>query len=162
MILATVGTQLPFPRLIDCLDDIAGRLGLAIFAQTADPGARPMALTATPFLDAQEYAAKIAACSLIVGHAGIGTILEGKRARKPLILFPRLAELGEIRSDHQVATARFVSGMDGVHIAWNKSELEALLGSADELQAASPELGSSADALIAALTAQLTEWQQRS
>lgn len=161
MIFATVGTQLPFPRFIDSLDDIAGRLGLTVFAQTADPSARPAVLHAKPYLHPDEYAAKVAACSLIAGHAGIGTILEAKRARKPLILFPRRAEHGEHRNDHQAATARFVATMPGVHIAWNEAELEALLGQT-HLEPASPEPGTSADALIAALAAQLNAWQQPS
>ena len=161
MILATVGTQLPFPRFIDSLDDIAGRLGLSIFAQTADPGARPAALEAKPFLDPDEYAEKIAACSLIVGHAGVGTILEAKRACKPLILFPRRADRGEIRSDHQIATARFVSGMRGVHLAWDEIELEALMAQ-KHWEPASPERAPGADALISALGAQLADWKRQS
>src|SRR3546814_9744138 len=37
VIFVTVGTQLPFPRLIEWIDAIAARNALDVFAQTAEP-----------------------------------------------------------------------------------------------------------------------------
>jgi len=67
------------------------------------------------------------AAKVIVGHAGIGTILSGGRAEKPLILFPRRASLGEHRNEHQLATIRALGSRTGIHVATNVAELEALL-----------------------------------
>ena len=39
MIFATVGTQLPFPRMLAALDGIAGERGLKVTAQTCEHGA---------------------------------------------------------------------------------------------------------------------------
>lgn len=159
VIFVTVGTQLPFPRLITCLDEIARRMPLSIFAQTADPAAQPMHLQSKAFLDPDEYEEKVAECTVMVGHAGIGTVLQAKRAQKPLIVFPRHAEFGEHRNDHQLATAKFLNGVEGVYVAWDASELEALLAN-EPRQPASPAPGPEADRLIQALAAQLRLWGQ--
>ena len=159
MIFVTVGTQLPFPRLITCIDDLAGRKPLSGFAQTADPAAQPMHLQSKAFLHPDEYEEKVAECTMIVGHAGIGTVLEAKRAQKPLIVFPRRAEFGEHRNDHQLATAKFLDTVEGISVAWNADELEALLVQAPS-KPASPTIGPEADRLIDALAAQLRLWGQ--
>ena len=64
---------------------------------------------------------------LIVGHAGIGTVLSAQRFRKPLILLPRRTALGEHRNDHQMATARQLDGRQGLTIAWEADALAALV-----------------------------------
>jgi UDP-N-acetylglucosamine transferase subunit ALG13 len=127
MIFATVGTQLPFPRLITLLDRIAGRHGLDMVAQTCDAEARPEHLTAHAQLDPKTFDELVARASLIVGHAGIGTILCAGRSAKPLILFPRRASFGEHRNEHQLATVASLEGREGIYIARTDEELEELL-----------------------------------
>lgn len=157
MIFATVGTQLPFPRLIDCLDKAAGNLPFRAFAQTADPAARPTHIECQPFLTPAEHEARIAECTIIVAHAGIGTVLAAKRARKPLIIFPRRAQLGEHRNEHQLATARFLEGRPGIYVASDAEQLESLLR-ADDLEPPTEEVDPAADGLIEALAIRLREW----
>ena len=127
MIFATVGTQLPFPRLLAALDRIAGTRGLEVIAQTCTPDAAYPHLRATGHLDPPVFEANARAADRIVGHAGIGTILTARRAEKPLILFPRRAALGEHRNEHQLATVKSLSGRSGIYVAFDETELEALL-----------------------------------
>lgn len=148
MIFATVGTQLPFRRLINALDEIAGERGLTIHAQTADPNYRARNIDTIAKLDPASFDERMANATLIVGHAGIGTVLNAKKLRKPLIIFPRRAALNEHRNDHQLATARALEGVEGVHIAWNEVELKALL-SASDLEPATPEGSATSFQLIA-------------
>ena len=103
MIFVTVGTQLPFPRLLamvaEVVDDPSG-----VFAQSADPDyAGP--LPAAPFLDRDAFAARCRAADIIVGHTGTGTVFAAREFAKPLVVVPRRHHLGEHRSDHQFATA---------------------------------------------------------
>ena len=125
MIFATVGTQLAFPRLITALDAIAAEHGLEIVAQTCDPAPGTRHIDCRQHLAPAEFDALFARAELVVGHAGIGTILTARKLAKPLLLLPRRASLGEHRNDHQMATARFVSTFTGIQIAWDESELEA-------------------------------------
>ena len=127
MILATVGTQLPFPRLLEALDHIAGLHSLEIFAQTADPSWRAVNLQTTPHLKPEEFTARATRATLLVGHAGVGTLLTAKTLGKPLVMLPRRAELGEHRNDHQLATARSLKGVQGCYVAWDEQDLEGLV-----------------------------------
>lgn len=156
MILATVGTQLPFPRLIGALDALAPELGEEIVAQTGPRG--PGNDDLWPNLDVRarlapaEFDALFAAARVIVAHAGIGTILSARRHGKPLVILPRRHALGEHRNDHQLATARQVAALPGIHVAWEADELGPLLARPD-LEPAREAESPSHTALIARLRA---------
>jgi len=152
MILATVGTQLAFPRLIGALDALAERHGLEIFAQTADPLCDARRLMHAPHLSPAEFAERAAAATLLVGHAGIGTVLTARKLQKPLVIYPRRFSLGEHRNDHQMATARTLEATTGVHVAWDNAQLEAFL-LAEQLTPASLVASENRAALIAHLKA---------
>jgi len=131
VILATVGTQLPFPRLLRALDRIARERGVEVIAQTCGNLAEARAIEQHPFFDPSEFAALASKATMIVGHAGIGTIFAAARAAKPLVLYPRRAALGEHRNDHQVATATAMEARAGIHLAWDDEALGRLLCAPD-------------------------------
>lgn len=126
MILATVGTQLPFPRLLKALDRIALKHDLRVVAQCCEvvPG---LSIEQRPFVAPAEFDELARDAAMIVGHAGIGTIIGADRVSRPLVLFPRKASLGEHRNEHQLATARSMEKREGIHVAWDEDQLEALL-----------------------------------
>lgn len=113
MIFATVGTQLPFPRLIDALDALAADLSEPVIAQCGPQPGSWRHLEPRPHLTPGEYETLFAQARLVVAHAGIGTILSAKRLGKPLVILPRRHALGEHRNDHQLATAREVAAQTG-------------------------------------------------
>lgn len=127
MIFLTVGTQLPFSRLVLMMDEIAGELGLDVFAQTAEPKATYANIQHAPFLTPDDYDDILSRTRILVGHAGIGTILTAIRAEKPVIIFPRKASLGEHRNEHQLATARYLTGHEGVYVTENRDDLAKIL-----------------------------------
>ena len=61
MIFATVGTQLPFLRLMDALDAIAARHGVEIFAQTGDDAYFAKHMETAASLDPATFSEKVAA-----------------------------------------------------------------------------------------------------
>ena len=124
MIFATVGTQLPFDRLIRTLDQWAKDRGQAdAFAQIGPDGAAPATIEFTRTMEPAEFQAKLEQADLIVAHAGMGTILSALELGKRVIVMPRLAELGEHRNDHQLATAKKLGDAGLVQVA-RKSGLE--------------------------------------
>ena len=64
---------------------------------------------------------------LIVSHAGMGTILSALQQHKPIVIFPRIAALGEHRNEHQLATAKKFKELGSVYVAMNEEELKTLL-----------------------------------
>ncbi|RVU34118.1 glucuronosyltransferase [Hwanghaeella grinnelliae] len=127
MIFVTVGTQLAFPRLMEAFDTLAPGLGEDVVAQVGpDTGNYPN-LKAQPNVAPDEFERLFTEARLVVGHAGVGTILSAKRFGTPLVLMPRRHALGEHRNDHQLATAKAVEKLPGVYIAWQADELAGLL-----------------------------------
>lgn len=131
MIFVTVGTQLPFPRLINAMNALAANLDEHVVAQTSglettNNGAWDNLVihnTLTP----AEFEQMFTTARIIVAHAGIGTILSAKTHQKPLILLPRRHALNEHRNDHQLATARYVENLTGVQIAWQVEDIAPML-----------------------------------
>lgn len=126
MIFVTVGTQLPFPRLIEAMDAYAEDLFEPVVAQTAED-TQCDNLIVEPFMSVERYSKVIGQARLVVAHAGIGTVLAARDAGVPLILVPRRTELGEHRNDHQCATVRELMGRRGITAVWDTSDLGDLL-----------------------------------
>ncbi|MDJ1008331.1 MAG: glycosyltransferase [Paracoccaceae bacterium] len=152
MIFVTVGTQLPFERLTAAAAAWARGAGEAAVIQSGGAprgGEAGDALVSwRAHLPPEEFAGLFEAARVVVAHAGIGTILTAQRARKPLVVLPRRAALGEHRNDHQLATARHIEGLTGLYVAWETADLEAILDRTD-LAPAAPGTGAGRDRLIA-------------
>ena len=131
MILVVTGTQLPFDRLIRILDEIAPQLNEEIVAQVNGCKYLPRHINAIDLLPPDEFDQIFSRARLIVAHAGIGTIISAMQWRKPVIIFPRIAALGEHRNEHQLATALKMKEAGWVYVATNKEELASLLQAPD-------------------------------
>ncbi len=127
MIFVTVGTQLPFDRLIISIDRLAPMLGEPVIAQTGAGLYKPLNIEFRPVVHAIEFETIFCQARLIVSHAGIGSVLTAKRHGKPIVLFPRLAAFGEHRNDHQSATVSQLEGHPGIHIARCEEDLKHIL-----------------------------------
>jgi UDP-N-acetylglucosamine transferase subunit ALG13 len=136
MIFVTVGTDLPFDRMMRVVDQWAADTGRTdVFAQIGEAGWRPRHMTYSTFLEPALFARHFAAATTVVSHAGMGTILSALRYEKPIVVMPRMASLGEQRNDHQLATARRLSKLGIVRAAFDEHELRKQLDHCDELAA---------------------------
>lgn len=131
MIVVTVGTQLPFPRLIKILDELAPELNESIIAQVGNCSYVAQNIQVETSFSPTQFNVLLRDARVIVAHAGIGSVLSARRAGKPIILFPRLAKHGEHRNDHQLATVQQLAGRRGIYSASNKSEVSNLLRKGD-------------------------------
>lgn len=131
MIFAITGTQLPFDRFIRILDNLAPELNEEIVAQVNRNTYRPRHIKTVDFLPPDKFERLFLQARLIVAHAGIGTILSALTQRKPIIIFPRIAALGEHRNEHQMATAAKMREHGWCYVATDGEELRSLLFSHD-------------------------------
>jgi UDP-N-acetylglucosamine transferase subunit ALG13 len=154
VIFVTVGTQLPFDRLISAVDEFAGAGPRhEVFAQIGPSRLRPRHIEYAQFLSSEECGARMQAANAVVGHAGMGTILTSLELGKPLLVMPRRAALGEHRNDHQLATAHWFAERGRVKVAFDEADLPLSLGELDRI-AAQPRISPFApDEFIAALRA---------
>lgn len=124
MIFVTVGSQLPFDRLVKAVDDWAAANGEATaFAQIGSTSYKPAHMDWAPYLPVDAFRRKLETASLVVSHAGMGNLLLALQAKKPILVMPRRLQLDEIRNDHQLATARWLRQMPGVRVADDTEEL---------------------------------------
>lgn len=128
MIFVTVGTQLPFDRLLTAIDQWAYRnRDHKVVAQTARTDLVLPWIDPRPFVNAAEFKRLVKEADVLVAHAGMGSILTALELGKPVIIMPRHADLGEHRNDHQLATAERLSHLANLQVANNADELDAAL-----------------------------------
>ena len=124
MIFVTVGGQMPFDRLIRTVDEWAlSRARSDVFAQIGPSDFRAQAIETTSFINSIEFRRRFEAASLIVAHAGMGTIITALECGKPIIVMPRRGKLRETRNDHQVAMATHLLGQGQVTVAFDEQQL---------------------------------------
>ena len=124
MIFVTVGTQLPFDRMVKKVDEwAAARERDDIFAQIGPTQWTPRHIKGVPFIEPAVFKEKIQSATAIVSHAGMGTIISALELGKPILVMPRRADLREHRTDHQLATVEKFKDRGGFLVAQDESEL---------------------------------------
>lgn len=151
MILVTVGMQLGFDRLIRTMDAIAPSLDLPVVAQTGVSEFRPKNMEAHVRIAPDEFEALVSRSRVIISHAGIGSVLTAQRFKKPIVLLPRRASLGEHRNDHQLATARQLQSRSGILVAMDEIQLAAQIAEALAVETVIATQSESAAKLLSAV-----------
>ena len=127
MIFVTIGTQAPFDRFIRIIDEVAPLIDEEIIAQVYKCNFTPQNIKTVDFLAPDEFNELLEKANTIVSHAGMGTILSALQKHKPIIIFPRIAALGEHRNEHQLATARKFKELGTIYVAMDEQELKTLI-----------------------------------
>ena len=118
MIFVTVGAQMAFPRLVDAVEQWARvRQDEDVLAQIGPADHVPTHIRWVRFIDPAAFRSTVQSARLVVGHAGMGTILTSLYFQKPLLVMPRRGDLMETRNDHQVATARRFAASHNIAVA---------------------------------------------
>ena len=132
VILLTIGTMLPFDRLVRAIDKWAEQHAEEeVVAQIGDKGVyEPKHMRWVRLMPPDEFAAMVEASRLLIAHAGTGSFLLAAEKARPIVLFPRRAALNEHTSDHQLQTAGWLREKAGVYIALTEDELPAAIETA--------------------------------
>lgn len=135
MIFVTVGTQLAFDRLIAAVDAWAGQNpDEKVFAQIGPGDYKPEHCEFADFVPPDNANELFRNADLIVSHAGMGSILTALKYRKPILVLPRKASLGEHRNEHQLATAKWLGKKPGVFVADGPENIAAILSARGSLK----------------------------
>lgn len=131
MIYVTVGKSIfSFSRLINAVDAIAGEVREEFFVQygcSPPPGKKVAGREYMAFSEAEDLLHR---SSLVIAHAGIGTIIGALRAGVPIVIVPRYKKYKEHFNDHQLEIAEAVKGRPGVEVVYDG---EALLPAVNRL-----------------------------
>lgn len=117
MIFATVGTQLPFDRLLTALDDWAAtHPEVRVKAQTGRTDAAFHHMDCAETLGQTAFTTAFETARVSIAHTGVGSILQASALGKPILLMPRRTASGEHRNDHQMDTAAEMAGLPNVTV----------------------------------------------
>lgn len=109
MIFVSVGTQkFQMDRLLEAVDRLVEEKLITedVFIQKGYCTYDPKYCHVADFYSNNEMNKKIREASILICHAGVGTILSGLRSSKKIIVMPRRKKYGEHVDDHQIEIAR--------------------------------------------------------
>lgn len=159
MIFVTVGTLLPFDRLIESMDQWAARNPtVAVFAQIGAAAYLPQHMSWVRELTPAEFVTRVEQCSVLVAHAGIGSIITAAEIGRPVVLFPRRRALGEHLSDHQLHTVDRLASRDGILVANDDKELDRRIEEARHLPPAALLSRNAPEPLVHFLRDRFRDW----
>lgn len=125
MILVTVGSMLPFDRLVKTMDDWAARHpDTELVAQIGDGAYEPKHMRWFRMTNNAEYLDLVSSAELIVAHAGTGSVFSSLEYGKPIVLVPRYADNREHTTDHQLHTANWLRGRQGIVICERSDDID--------------------------------------
>lgn len=128
MIFVTVGSQLPFDRLVASVDSwLADRPGVECCAQIGASRLAPRHMRYQAFYPHEALVDVMHAAHLIVAHAGMGSIISALQIGRPILIMPRHSARGETRNDHQVGSAEAFRRRPNVYVAMDEGELHSQL-----------------------------------
>jgi len=146
MILVSVGTQLPFDRMVVAIDHwAAANPNIKVVAQIGPSQYSPKAMEYQDFYDHSVFREMQERCSLMVSHAGIGSMVSALELGKPIIILGRDHLRHEHRNGHQISTVERFGNLPGIYAARDEAHLLELLDS-PELHAAGQTLSPRAPA----------------
>ncbi|HAF36757.1 glycosyltransferase [Sphingobacterium multivorum] len=123
MIFIITGTQEPFDRLLKLVKKIIpDYFGEIVIQAKTDILFHEKHVKVYDFLEPDEFKYFFEKASLIVSHAGMGTIISALSQEKPILIFPRKVTLREHRNDHQLATAKKMIESGYVYVAMEETE----------------------------------------
>lgn len=141
MIFVTIGSMFPFDRLIRVMDAWSAKTGRDdVFAQIGNGSYEPFHMKWTRRLDQTVFSETVQGAVLIVAHAGMGSVITARQFGKPIVLLPRLEALGEINTDHQMATVNWLRSKSGIFVADTDDDLDLKIPEALEANHGSFEL----------------------
>lgn len=123
-VFVTIGTQLPFDRLILKAESVCRENQYVASFQIGQSSHKPSYGKVYSHLSQLEYDKLFMESDLIISHAGMGTIISSLEMCKPLVVVPRLQRFGEHRNDHQLATCEKFRNYENISVCLDLESLE--------------------------------------
>ena len=129
MIFVSVGTQkFQMDRLMKQVDLLARMMPEEKFVvQYGNSNYVPTNCEAHQFMDRDLFTRCMEQSRLLILHGGVGTIMQGLRLSKPIIVVPRLKAFNEHVDDHQVEAAYALKSYDCLLICMNVEFLDYMI-----------------------------------
>lgn len=133
MIFVTVGTHdQGFERLVRKIDDLVEEKKIRdnVIIQTGYTEYKPKACKWFKFVSPQEFEKICKKSSLIITHAGVGSIMTCLKFSKSIIVVPRLKKFNEHRDDHQLQITKELENQGKILAVYDVDKLENMISRA--------------------------------
>lgn len=124
-----------FERLVKQMDEVAGRIDEEVIMQIGGTKYTPRNAKYFGFATEQEMKELLSKARVVVGHGGVGTILDVLQEGKPLVVVPRLKEYGEVIDNHQLLLLRELDRDGRVTAVYDLEKLGEVLSKLDTSRA---------------------------
>lgn len=130
LIFVTVGSHYQgFDRLIKKMDEIAGKIDEKVIMQIGSTKYKPVNSEYFEFAEYSKIQKLNQDSRIVIGHAGVGSILTALEKKTHLIIVPRLKKCGEASDDHQLEIVRQFSENPNVTVLYDVENLDTFLKS---------------------------------
>jgi len=125
MVFVTIGSShFGFDRLVTEVDRLAGRGEITdVLAQIGETQYVPQHCRWQRFLTPAQLCEYMEHADFVICHAGCGTLEDGLRLRKKMIVMPRQVRLQEAPDDHQWEIARLLAAHNRILLAQEASDI---------------------------------------
>jgi UDP-N-acetylglucosamine transferase subunit ALG13 len=126
MIFLTVGVHnQQFNRILKEVDNLIGTKKLKdnVIAQTGVSDYIPKNYKSFDFAPFEKMVELNKKADIIISHAGVGTIIVALKNKKPIVVVPRLVEMGEHTDDHQVQLGKILKKHERIVVIENIANL---------------------------------------
>jgi UDP-N-acetylglucosamine transferase subunit ALG13 len=125
MVFVTIGSShFGFDRLIVEVDRLAGTGALSdVIAQIGETPYEPRHCRWQRFLTPAQMDEAMGNADFVICHAGCGTLEDGLRLRRKMIVMPRMGRLEEAPDDHQWEIARLLVARNRILLASDVADL---------------------------------------
>jgi len=130
MILVLLGTQdKSFHRLLEQIDKSIkkGTIQEEVIVQAGYTKYESKNMKIFDFVSKEELESYVSKSSFIITHAGVGSILDGIRKGKKMIVAPRLKKYKEHTNDHQLQILKEFTNLGYVLPMYDFSKLDSLI-----------------------------------
>ena len=126
--LVTVGTLLPFDRLVNAVAALEGKFRPKhIVAQVGSGGVTPRGMDVRESIPFDELGELMERANVVFCHGGSGSLITALRAGCRIIAMPRRRDLGENHDDHQREIVGALASRGLIEVAEVTADLEPLL-----------------------------------
>lgn len=147
MILVATGNYLAFPRLVTSVEQLKaqGVIEDEVLLQVGGAADfKSESCKVARFLPPEEFERALREASVVVSHAGVGTLIQALNAGKVPVVMPRCKQYGEHVDDHQFEVARALAAQGRVILACDAPDLPAAIARARSLHGKRPSVDSPA------------------
>lgn len=126
-----------FPRLLDAVLQVATRLPQPVFVQYGACNAFDCpTCDSAPYISMVEFERRVSEATVLIMHAGAGSVIHAVRSGRVPVVMPRSSALGEIVDEHQREFADALGLMGKLVVCNEPAQLLSAVATAGALQSA--------------------------